>query len=655
MRTALIILLSCAALHAEWRVMPMPSSIQAREGELRIGPGFSIAFDGYSEPRLQRAAARLSARIAQLTDHRLTGSSAVLTVRVKAASKPVQSLDEDESYRLTVGPRQAEIDAPNPLGAMHGLETFYQLVANTENGWTVPGVSIDDHPRFAWRGLHIDVSRHFIPLDEIRRNLDGMAAVKLNVFHWHLSDDQGFRMESKLYPKLQELGSDGLYYTQAEVRETIAYARDRGIRVVPEFDIPGHATSWLVGYPELAAAPGPFQLIRTWGVNDPAMDPSKPAVYKFLDGFIGEMARLFPDAYFHIGGDEVNGKEWNANKTDIPAFMQSHGFKTQHDLQAYFNQQVQKIVTKYGKRMEGWDEILNPALPKDIVIQSWRGAKSLADAARQGYQGILSSGYYLDHIEPSSKLYLVDPLGNQADSLSAEEKKRVLGGEVCMWTEYVSAGNIDTRIWPRTAAIAERFWSPAEVRDVPDMYRRLDYIDAELDRIGLTQNSAYRLLLEGLAGSGDIAAVKTLADVSDPGTLGLRHRVNPNYAQDTPLNRFVDTARPDSAAGRRFNELVDRYLAARSDTAARDEIRHWLGLWIANAAKLQPLIARRQILHDAGPVSTALATIAGQALAAMSGSPVNKDNADLRAAQKPIGEVTLTVAPAIAKLVAAGS
>jgi hexosaminidase len=629
--------------------MPMPSSIQAREGALLIGPDFAIGFEAYREARLDRAAARVERRIAKLTGLTLARNSAhpALVVRTQKASLATQAIEEDESYRLTISTQRAEIEAPNPLGAMHGLETFYQLITNTDQGWTVRAALIDDHPRFAWRGLHIDVSRHFIPLEVIRRNLDGMAAVKLNVFHWHLSDDQGFRMESKKFPKLQELGSDGLYYTQAEAREIVDYARDRGIRVVPEFDIPGHATSWLVGYPELAAGPGPFQIIRIWGVHDPTMDPAKPAVYEFLDGFIGEMAAAFPDAYFHIGGDEVNGKQWAANKTDIPAFMQSHGFKTQHDLQAYFNQQIEKIVTKYGKRMEGWDEILNPALPKDIVIQSWRGAKSLVDAARQGYQGILSSGFYLDHIEPASKLYGVDPLGDQGPSMSAEERKRILGGEVCMWTEYVSAENIDSRIWPRTAAIAERFWSPAEVKDVADMYRRLDIADAELDLLGLTQHTAYRILLEGLAGSSDIGAVKTLADVSEPGALGLRHRVNPNYTQDTPLNRFVDAARPDPPVARHFSDLVDRYVANRNDAAARDEIRRWLALWAANDAKLQPILARRAILRDAGPVSSTLAKIAAQALGDGSG-------ADLEAAQKPIGEVRLAVAPAIAKLIAAG-
>ena len=218
----------------------------------------------------------------------------------------------------------------------------------------------------------IDVGRHFIPLDVFKRNMDGMAAVKLNVFHWHLSENQGFRIESKKFPKLQEMGSDGLYYTQAEVRDLIAYARERGIRVVPEFDMPGHTTAWFVGYPELASGPGPYQIERQWGVFDPAMDPTEEETYKFLDKFIGEMAGLFPDQFFHIGGDEVNGKEWDANPK-IQAFMRAHGLKDNDELQAYFNQRVQKIVAKHGKTMLGWDEILRPDLPKSIVIQSWRG------------------------------------------------------------------------------------------------------------------------------------------------------------------------------------------------------------------------------------------------------------------------------------------
>ena len=434
---------------------------------------------------------------------------------------------------------------------------------------------------------------------------------KRQVFHWHLSDDQGFRVESKRFPKLHELGSDGLFYTQDEIRSIVAYAHDRGIRVVPEFDMPGHSMSWLVGYPELASGPGPYEIGRHWGVFDPALNPANPKLYDFLDTFIGEMAALFPDAYFHIGGDEVNGNQWNANKTDIPAFMKANDLKNNRDLQAYFNRQILKIVSKYGKRMEGWDEILNPDLPKDIVIQSWRGAKSLEQAAQQGYQGLLSAGYYLDHIEPSSKLYLVDPT----------EAPGVLGGEICMWAEYVTAENVDTRIWPRSAAIAERFWSPASVKDVRDMYRRLEIVDAELDTLGVQHNRAYRDSLERLAGSSDIAALKTLADVVDPGSLGLRHRVHPDYDQSTPLNRFVDAARPDSAVARHFAEMVDR---------KDPEAKMWLQLWASNDARLRPLIERRLILKEAGPVSELLAKIAAQALAGQS------DTAEMKAAQKPL-------------------
>src|SRR5204863_3755159 len=185
--------------------------------------------------------------------------------------------------------------APTVVGALHGLETLLQLIDADRDGYYLPGVSIQDQPRFPWRGLLIDVGRHYEPMEVLKRNLDAMAAVKLNVLHWHLTEDQGFRIESKKFPELTGLGSDGLYYTQDQAREIIAYARERGIRVVPEFDMPGHVQSWLVGYPELGSAPGPFEVARKWGVMDATFDPSNEKVYKFLDVFIGEMAKLFPD------------------------------------------------------------------------------------------------------------------------------------------------------------------------------------------------------------------------------------------------------------------------------------------------------------------------------------------------------------------------
>src|SRR5260370_9300090 len=236
------------------------------------------------------------------------------------------------------------------------MQTFLQLIAPGSDSFLVPAVRLGDRPGFRWRGLMLDVGRPWMAVLVIERNLDAMAAVKLNVFHWHLSDDQGFRVESKLYPKLQEKGSDGHFYTQTEIRRVVAYAADRGIRVVPEFDIPGHTTSWFAGYPDLASPPGPFEIERKWGIFDPTMDPTRDEVYAFLDGFLDEMASLFPDEYFHIGGDEVLDTEWK-NK----------GFPATAELHGRFNLRVQALLKKHGKKMIGWDEIFHSALGGDAV------------------------------------------------------------------------------------------------------------------------------------------------------------------------------------------------------------------------------------------------------------------------------------------------
>ena len=219
------------------------------------------------------------------------------------------------------------------------------------------------------------------------------------------------------------------------------------------------------------------------------MDPTREETYKFIDKFIDEMAKLFPDDYFHIGGDEVNGHQWDANPK-IQAFIHSHGMKNNQDLQAYFNQRLQKILSKHHKIMMGWDEVLHPDLPKTVVVQSWRGQQSLATAAQQGYSGLLSFGYYLDLMWPTSRHYAVDPMSGAAASLNPEEKSRILGGEACMWSEWVTPENIDSRIWPRNAAIAERLWSPPEVQDPGSMYERLGELSWRLEWLGLTHRSA---------------------------------------------------------------------------------------------------------------------------------------------------------------------
>ena len=231
------------------------------------------------------------------------------------------------------------------------------------------------------------------------------------------------------------------------------------------------------------------------------MDPSRESTFKFLDKLIGEMAELFPDHYFHIGGDEVNGKQWDANP-EIQKFMRAHKLKNDQELQQYFTLEVQKIVSKHHKEMVGWDEILAPGMPKDIVIQSWRGQESLAEAARQGYRGLLSSGYYLDGMAPASQHYAVDPMANADATLTPEQQKLILGGEACMWAEFISDENVDSRIWPRAAAVAERLWSAQEVRDPDSMYRRLNAVSVELEELGLKHRSSTEVMLGADGGIG---------------------------------------------------------------------------------------------------------------------------------------------------------
>src|ERR1700733_8629044 len=252
----------------ELNLMPMPANVQPGSGSLKIGARFSAMVMGHADARLTGALQRFQDRLSKQTGLLLPpigspiGGRVTLTVHVDHDSKPVQELGEDESYVLEVAPSGADLIAPTDLGALHGLQTFLQLVTVSPDGFVVPAVIVRDIPRFPWRGLMIDTARHFIPLEVLRRNIDGMEAVKMNVFHWHLSENQGFRVESRRFPKLHEMGSNGLYYTQEEIRGLIAYARERGIRVVPEFDIPGHSTAWFVGHPELASAPGPFAIER---------------------------------------------------------------------------------------------------------------------------------------------------------------------------------------------------------------------------------------------------------------------------------------------------------------------------------------------------------------------------------------------------------
>jgi len=646
--------------------MPMPASVQQGSGQLAVTQSFSVSVTGVHDPALDSGVQRFTAQLSRQTGipfRPKPGAAATMTVHADKALEAVQALGEDESYQLIVTDSGAQLTAPTTLGALHGLQTFLQLVTITPSGFAAPAITIKDQPRFPWRGTLIDVSRHFIPIDVLKRNLDAMAAVKLNVLHWHLSDDQGFRVQSKVFPKLTGDGSEGMYYTQDEIHGVIQYAHDRGIRVVPEFDTPGHSDSWFMGYPELASNPGPFSF--ELGAAGSVTDPTQESTYKFLDKFIGEMAKLFPDAYFHIGGDEVDGKFWDANPK-IQAFKQAHGMKSNQDLQAYYNQRLEKILTKNHKIMVGWDEILHPDLPKTIVVQSWRGQQSLAVAAQQGYRGMLSYGYYLDLMWPTARHYAVDPMSGAAASLTPEQAKLILGGESCQWAEWVTPENIDSHIWPRNAAVAERLWSPQNVTDVPSMYARMRAVSLELESLGLMHNAARERMLHRMAGNLDVSALRPLADVVEP-VKDYNRWDDAKGPIDfhAPLTHMIDAVYPESDTAREFAALVQAYAqSGYKDKVAEVQIRNWLTLWRDNDAKLHPLLQQSALLQENTPISQNLAMLGAAGLQALDYLDRGQPEPDLwktqqltviEQAKKPVAGLLLVVAAPVQQLVEASN
>lgn len=655
---------------APLELMPLPRHVELGAGDLTITPDFTVAVDGGgATPRLAGGVRRMLRRLSDRsglffppsTFLELSGR-VTPTLRVTAARPGDLVLGEDESYTLAVGGNGVILEAATDIGALRGLETLLQLVTLDERGVTVPQLWIEDGPRFPWRGLMIDSSRHFMPVEVVKRNLDGMAAVKLNVLHWHLVDDQGFRVECLAFPRLHEAASDGSYYTRAQIREVQDYAAERGIRVVPEFDLPGHATAWATAYPELASLPGPYQIERFWGIFDPTVNPIQEETYRFLDAFFAEMAALFDDEFLHIGGDENNGKQWAANP-EIAAYMAREGYADTLAMQRYFNERMLEIFNRYGKRMIGWDEIFQDGLPKSIVIHSWRGRESLAEAASRGYAGILSNGYYIDLMQPTDFHYLNDPLP-AGSTLPEEARRLILGGEATMWAEFVTPETVDSRIWPRTAAIAERFWSPGSVTDLADMYRRLDRISLLLEEHGLQHLKNRPMMLRRLCQCGDITAIETLLGTVEPVKIYRRNALRKDtphpYTQLSPLTRLVDVSWADAAPARDFRWAVERMLADGFTTVGDVEsARASLELWRDNHAAAVETLRASPGLVEMEPLSAALAEAATIGLEALElaasrrtapGGWLEPRLARLDAAREPVGEAELMVVDPVVAL-----
>ena len=619
MRGSKIVILVCSCLQSlgqqelVHQLMPIPTSIIIGPGHLEVGADFRISVIGDPKDSILYAAAeRLYFSMGRRTglffrqQHIVPAdSSAKASLVIQVIHRAAVSIGEDESYHLEVSSQRAMLKANTTIGALRGMETILQLLGFGPLGAFMPACAIEDAPQLAWRGLMVDVSRHFMPLDLLERNIDAMSQVKMNILHLHLSDDQGFRVESKLFPGLTAKGSNGQFYTQTQIRELVKYAQSRGIMIIPEFDMPSHARSWFAAYPELASAPGPYepgQAIKlsrgeqdTFSIQKAmqdfqttptaTFDPSREEVYHFLDQFIGEMATLFPAPYFHIGADENNGVAWQRNPS-IQAFMKDKKIQNTHELQAYFVGRIVQILKKHHKEAVGWEELFTKNLSKEVMVQVWNPMNALGLAEKvieAGNPVILSKGLYLDYFMPAYIHYqLTFP-------------NKITGAEAAIWTELCTSENLEPRVWPRVAAIAERCWSVAQETDLEAFYSRLFRIGDLLDGQGLQQIDQYQKMTRRFARGQDLGAVENLLDLLSP-VKGFK-RVIGLYTLDAaaslpfaPLNRAADIALVDSRVKWAFRKSVQRFLSDK-DPESEKIIREKLVQWRDNHARLKGFFA----------------------------------------------------------------
>lgn len=630
-------------------LMPWPQKIELKEGSFTINSSFKVNVTGQPNPRIFVAASnflrRLDARTGMFFKQGFVTAineypEAQLQINCTRAGNI--GLYEDESYQLDIQSNKITITTTTDLGAMHALETVLQLLQNKGGSFYFPKVSCTDMPRFTWRGLMIDAARHFQPVDVIKRNLDAMAAVKMNVFHWHLVDDQGWRIEMKKHKVLTEKASDGLYYTQEEIKGIVKYAADRGILVVPEIDVPGHASAILTAFPEIGSkvvtvtkgtsettqkASGlvTYSLERNAGIFTPTLDPSNPRTYQLLGEIFEEVCPLFPGKYFHIGGDENEGKDWDANPK-IQEFMRKNKLSNNHELQTYFTMQLIPMLKKHKKELMGWEEIMTKNMSKDAIIHSWKGPNegvvaggSLVAAASNGYKTVLSNGYYLDLVQGVDHHYLNDPMPVNS-TLSADEKARILGGEATMWSELVTPETIDSRIWPRTAAIAERLWSDEKITDLKSMHKRLKVVSSRLEEVGVTHLRNKEMILRNISNYQDTAALQTFSAICEPLKIYSRNAGGTEYQMYSPLTLFADACTPDAEDAVIFNQLAEGYVKNK-DAASEAAVVSFLNKWIQNDKDLETLSGNAPLIQPLLPLSKALKELSEQLLLKIQKNP----------------------------------
>jgi len=517
-------------------IIPQPVNVTTGEGYFQLTPETPIVISD-DTPALRHVAGYLTDKLYTATwiyadistQQAPSDTSIVLTIDAEAAP------DHNEGYALSVTPDQVTISAKTSHGLFYGVQSLLQLLppeiayedpsfVPKNFNWTIPAVEITDYPRYDYRGMHLDVARHFFPVEFVKKYIDLIAMQKMNRFHWHLTEDQGWRIEIKQYPKLTEVGGwrdstlvghydseryDGIryggYYTQEEVKEIVQYADDRYITVIPEIEMPGHSSAALEAYPELGCEPGKnYKAQTTWGVFEDIYCPSEET-FTFLENVLTEVIDLFPSEYIHIGGDEAPKTAWE-NSELAQQLIKRESLEDEHELQSYFITRIERFLNSRGRQIIGWDEILEGGLAPNATVMSWRGIEGGIAAAQQGHDVVMTptSHVYLDYYQADpateplaiggfttlEKTYSYEPT---PDTLTAEQAKHILGAQGNVWTEYIHTGDkVEYMAWPRSTALAEVVWSPKEKRDWFNFWGRLQSHFKRLEYMGVNAAEHYR-------------------------------------------------------------------------------------------------------------------------------------------------------------------
>jgi len=497
-------------------IIPQPANIQMKEGQFTLTPNTVI----WTTTATRALGSQLERYLEPATGYDFAIRSGAPTGnRIVLKLDPTLSKLGDEGYVLDVARGAITIRAPKQAGIFYGIQSLRQLFPveifrdATVNGvaWTAPAVHIEDEPRFGWRGMHLDVSRHFMPKEFVKKFIDLLALHKMNSFHWHLTDDQGWRIEIKKYPRLTEVGAwrtqtvvghqtsrddstkwqfDGIrhggFYTQNDVREIVAYARDRFVTVVPEIEMPGHALAAIAAYPQLGVTGQPADVGTRWGVYANILN-AEPSTIDFMEDVLTEVMTLFPSRFIHVGGDEADKALWKVTPR-IQERIKELGLKDEHELQSWFIRQIDAFLTKHNRRLVGWDEILEGGLAPGATVMSWRGTQGGIDAARAGHDVIMAptSHTYLDYYQsqntageplgiggylPIQTVYAFEPIPAE---LEPQFRAHILGGQGQVWTEYMPGPKqVEYMAYPRLTALAEVLWTPLERKDYRDFVDRL--------------------------------------------------------------------------------------------------------------------------------------------------------------------------------------